>query len=123
MDQGIVLSEQEKIAALGEKIRKARRRAIIAFSVMVLFLMIAVVSFFVFFMVLANASFVWTELSVVEFALIALGAIGVVLAVPFWRRMRSADREKGEYNRELHEEVLIPAGFEFCPFCGKSLKS
>jgi membrane protein implicated in regulation of membrane protease activity len=116
------LLEQEKIAALGEKIRKTRRRAIIAFSLMVLFLIMGVVDFFMFFTILANASFVWTELSMVEFATIALGVLGAVLAVLFWRRMRSADREKEEYNRELHE-VLVPAGFEFCPFCGRSLKS
>jgi len=78
--------------------------------------------FFHVFHSLGECLFVWTELSMVEFATIALGVLGVVLAVPFWRRMRSAGREKEEYNRELHE-VLVPAGFEFCPFCGRSLKS
>ncbi len=94
----------------------------IAFSLVVLFLMLAVVNFVMFFLFLANASFAWTEMPTTGFAAIPIGILSVVLTVPFWRRMRSAEREKEEYNRELHEKVLIPAGFEFCPFCGKSLK-
>jgi len=88
---------------------------------MVLFLMMAVFSFFMFFIVLANATFAWNERPVLEFAAIPLGVLGVILVPLFWRRMRSADRKKEEYTKELHE-VLIPAGFELCPFCGKLQK-
>ncbi len=110
------------MAMLQAKIRQMRNKATIAFFITVLCLMATVTCFSLYIIASTEASFTWLKASGMHLIALGLGVLGIAATAVGWTKTKAADRQKKEYRRQLHEEVLIPAGYEYCPFCKKRLK-
>ena len=119
----IGLTEQAQMAALQAKIRHMKSRATIATSLTVLFLAATIASFAVYVLISTGIGFPGYVAGAFRWELVAIGcgALGTAITALCWALWASADDEKQETKREVHE-ILLAQNFEFCPFCKKPLK-